>query len=61
MLRQPPDYPEALSLPLPLHLAGLDQDHVLPHRASPEASAEASKISDRSRPPTPHKARQRVA
>ncbi|WP_084965475.1 pPIWI_RE module domain-containing protein [Thermoactinospora rubra] len=29
-LRQPPDYPEALSLPLPLHLAGLAQEYVLP-------------------------------
>jgi hypothetical protein len=29
-LRQPPDYPEALSLPLPLHLAGLGQEYVLP-------------------------------
>ncbi|GAA1898120.1 pPIWI_RE module domain-containing protein [Actinomadura bangladeshensis] len=29
-LRQPADYPEALSLPLPLHLAGLAQQYVLP-------------------------------
>ncbi|MEV5409598.1 DUF3962 domain-containing protein [Thermopolyspora sp. NPDC052614] len=28
--RQPPDYAEALSLPLPLHLAGLCQEYVLP-------------------------------
>lgn len=30
-LRRPPDYPEALSLPLPLHLAQLAQQYVLPH------------------------------
>ncbi|KNB53627.1 pPIWI_RE module domain-containing protein [Streptomyces caatingaensis] len=29
-LRQAPDYPDALSLPLPLHLAGLAQAYVLP-------------------------------
>jgi len=29
-LRQPPDYPQALSLPLPLHLAELGQEYVLP-------------------------------
>ncbi len=29
-MRRPPDYPEALSLPLPLHLAGLAQEYVLP-------------------------------
>ncbi|WP_351232247.1 DUF3962 domain-containing protein [Streptomyces sp. NPDC002133] len=32
LLRQPPDYPEALALPLPLHLAGLGQQYVLPTR-----------------------------
>ncbi|MER6446029.1 pPIWI_RE module domain-containing protein [Streptomyces venezuelae] len=53
LLRQPPDYPEALSLPLPLHLAGLGQDYVLPHRASPEASAEVSEISDPVKDPDP--------
>ena len=35
-LRQPADYPEALSLPLPLHLAGLAQQYVLP--LPPESS-----------------------
>jgi hypothetical protein len=29
-MRQPPDYAEALSLPLPLHLAELAQEYVLP-------------------------------
>ncbi|MEU2625902.1 DUF3962 domain-containing protein [Kitasatospora sp. NPDC007106] len=29
-LRQAPDFPDALSLPLPLHLAGLAQEYVLP-------------------------------
>ncbi|GAA1701996.1 pPIWI_RE module domain-containing protein [Nonomuraea bangladeshensis] len=29
-LRQPPDYPQALALPLPLHLAALGQEYVLP-------------------------------
>ncbi|GAA3491739.1 pPIWI_RE module domain-containing protein [Streptomyces cremeus] len=32
-LRQAPDYADALSLPLPLHLAGLAQAYVLPMRA----------------------------
>jgi pPIWI_RE module N-terminal domain/RNaseH domain of pPIWI_RE/MID domain of pPIWI_RE len=32
-LRQAPDLPDALSLPLPLHLAGLAQEYVLPTRA----------------------------
>lgn len=32
-LRQAPDYLDALSLPLPLHLAGLAQEYVLPMRA----------------------------
>ncbi|MFD9975913.1 pPIWI_RE module domain-containing protein [Streptomyces sp. NPDC059017] len=31
-LRQAPDLPDALSLPLPLHLAGLAQEYVLPTR-----------------------------
>ncbi|QUW94417.1 DUF3962 domain-containing protein [Streptomyces sp. V17-9] len=39
LLRQPPDYPQALALPLPLHLAGLVQQYVLPTR--PEGGAEA--------------------
>ncbi|PWG12314.1 DUF3893 domain-containing protein [Streptomyces sp. V2] len=40
LLRQPPDYPEALTLPLPLHMAGLGQQYVLPTRGQEEASAE---------------------
>ncbi|MEU8774521.1 DUF3962 domain-containing protein [Streptomyces sp. NPDC048606] len=32
LLRQPPDYPQALAHPLPLHLAGLAQEYVLPTR-----------------------------
>src|SRR5690606_8090150 len=32
-LRQAPDLPDALSLPLPLHLAGLAQEYVLPTRS----------------------------
>jgi hypothetical protein len=38
-LRQPPDYPQALSLPLPLHLAGLGQEYVLPTRAEEAGEA----------------------
>lgn len=53
LLRQPPDYPEALSLPLPLHLAGLGQDYVLPHRASPEIASDVSEISDPVKDPDP--------
>ncbi|WP_406431800.1 RNaseH domain-containing protein [Streptomyces sp. NBC_01589] len=30
VLRQPSDYDQALALPLPLHLAGLAQEYVLP-------------------------------
>ncbi|WP_435614530.1 pPIWI_RE module domain-containing protein [Streptomyces coelicoflavus] len=37
LLRQPPDYPQALALPLPLHLAGLGQQYVLPTRPDGEA------------------------
>ena len=37
LLRQPPDYPQALALPLPLHLAGLGQQYVLPTRPEGEA------------------------
>ncbi|WP_316529466.1 pPIWI_RE module domain-containing protein [Kitasatospora brasiliensis] len=33
LLRQPPDYPQALAHPLPLHLAGLGQEYVLPTKA----------------------------
>ncbi|MEV0218180.1 DUF3962 domain-containing protein [Streptomyces sp. NPDC050704] len=40
LLRQPPDYPEALALPLPLHLAGLGQQYVLPTRGKEEAPAD---------------------
>ncbi|MDX2817721.1 DUF3962 domain-containing protein [Streptomyces sp. PA03-5A] len=36
-LRQAPDFPDALSLPLPLHLAGLAQEYVLPTRAAEDA------------------------
>ncbi|WP_340556988.1 pPIWI_RE module domain-containing protein [Streptomyces sp. GSL17-111] len=39
-LRQAPDYPDALSLPLPLHLAGQAQAYVLP-MAEAEESEEA--------------------
>ncbi|MFD7052709.1 pPIWI_RE module domain-containing protein [Streptomyces mirabilis] len=46
LLRQPPDYPEALSLPLPLHLAGLGQDYVLPHRAAAETPSDAPEVMD---------------
>ncbi|MFV8132488.1 RNaseH domain-containing protein [Streptomyces syringium] len=35
-LRQAPDVPDALSLPLPLHLAGLAQEYALPTRAEGE-------------------------
>ncbi|MGW4051437.1 pPIWI_RE module domain-containing protein [Streptomyces sp. NPDC004779] len=40
LLRQPPDYPQALAHPLPLHLAGLAQEYVLPTLA--EATADTS-------------------
>ncbi|MBN6052850.1 DUF3962 domain-containing protein, partial [Nonomuraea sp. RK-328] len=36
-LRQPPDYPQALALPLPLHLAELGQEYVLPTIAEEDA------------------------
>ncbi|MEW1642092.1 DUF3962 domain-containing protein [Streptomyces sp. NPDC091219] len=39
LLRQPPDYPEALALPMPLHLAGLGQQYVLPTRGQEDAPA----------------------
>ncbi|MFE3769605.1 pPIWI_RE module domain-containing protein [Streptomyces sp. NPDC059122] len=39
LLRQPPDYPEALGLPLPLHLAGLGQQYVLPTRGGESEEA----------------------
>ncbi|MGW5762173.1 pPIWI_RE module domain-containing protein [Streptomyces tendae] len=37
-LRQAPDLPDALSLPLPLHLAGLAQEYVLPTRNDADAA-----------------------
>lgn len=39
-LRQAPDYPVALSLPLPLHLAGLAQAYVLPMFSSDDPGVE---------------------
>ncbi|WP_262701882.1 MULTISPECIES: pPIWI_RE module domain-containing protein [Streptomyces] len=39
-LRQAPDLPDALSLPLPLHLAGLAQEYVLPTRTEEEETSE---------------------
>lgn len=39
-LRMAPDYPVALSLPLPLHLAGLAQAYVLPTVAAEDEEAE---------------------
>ncbi|MFI7114614.1 pPIWI_RE module domain-containing protein [Nonomuraea sp. NPDC050227] len=44
-LRQPPDYPQALALPLPLHLAGLGQEYVLPTLAE-EVEDEACAVED---------------
>ncbi|MFJ2874578.1 pPIWI_RE module domain-containing protein [Streptomyces sp. NPDC087298] len=41
-LRMAPDYPVALSLPLPLHLAGQAQAYVLPTVAAEEPGAEAT-------------------
>jgi hypothetical protein len=38
-LRQPPDYQEALGLPLPLHLARLSQQYVLPLAADDSEGA----------------------
>ncbi|MEU1995502.1 DUF3962 domain-containing protein [Nocardia gamkensis] len=37
-LRQAPDYLDALSLPLPLHLAGLAQEYVLPTESEDDAT-----------------------
>ncbi|MEV4439375.1 DUF3962 domain-containing protein [Streptomyces sp. NPDC049577] len=47
-LRQAPDVPDALSLPLPLHLAGLAQEYVLPTRAEDgeEPIADAAEDAD---------------
>ncbi|SFD72837.1 pPIWI_RE module domain-containing protein [Streptomyces aidingensis] len=43
-LRQPPDLPDALALPLLLHLAGLAQEYVLPTRT--EAEEESATTAD---------------
>ncbi|MGK5636845.1 pPIWI_RE module domain-containing protein [Streptomyces sp. URMC 126] len=54
LLRLPPDYPAALSMPLPLHLAGLGQDYVLPHRAPVEdASGDLAADADPGQGPAP--------
>nr|WP_062337386.1 DUF3962 domain-containing protein [Herbidospora sakaeratensis] len=45
-LRQPPDYPEALSLPLPLHLAGLGQEYVLPTLTEEVEDVDSVPVSD---------------
>ncbi|MFJ3987686.1 pPIWI_RE module domain-containing protein [Streptomyces sp. NPDC090032] len=49
LLRQPPDYPQALAHPLPLHLAALAQEYVLPTRAedAPEGTDESGAAGDR--------------
>ncbi|WP_436778209.1 pPIWI_RE module domain-containing protein [Yinghuangia sp. YIM S09857] len=53
-LRQPPDYPQALSLPLPLHLAGLGQEYVLPTRADEAGeAADARELPDGARDTDP--------
>ncbi|MGE7385170.1 pPIWI_RE module domain-containing protein [Streptomyces sp. NPDC004126] len=46
LLRQPPDYPEALGLPFPLHLAGLGQQYVLPTEAREDHDREAAAEDD---------------
>lgn len=45
LLRQPPDYPEALGLPMPLHLAGLGQEYVLP-TLTKEGDSEEPPVTD---------------
>ncbi|MEV6194148.1 DUF3962 domain-containing protein [Streptomyces sp. NPDC051920] len=45
-LRQAPDVPDALSLPLPLHLAGLAQEYVLPTRAEEDETPSADATAD---------------
>ncbi|MFJ4097343.1 pPIWI_RE module domain-containing protein [Kitasatospora sp. NPDC089913] len=45
-LRQAPDLPDALSLPLPLHLAGLAQEYVLPTLADDEAATDPTADAD---------------
>ncbi|RMI32696.1 pPIWI_RE module domain-containing protein [Nocardia stercoris] len=43
-LRQAPDYLDALSLPLPLHLAGLAQEYVLPTITDDDPAAEDDRV-----------------
>jgi hypothetical protein len=45
-LRQAPDYPDALALPLPLHLAKKAQEYILPMPAEEESGAEESSDED---------------
>ncbi|KUL47634.1 hypothetical protein ADL28_32015 [Streptomyces violaceusniger] len=45
-LRQPADFPDALILPLPLHLAGLAQEYVLPTRAEADGETETDSGTD---------------
>ncbi|MET9465510.1 DUF3962 domain-containing protein [Streptomyces sp. NPDC006544] len=45
-LRQAPDLPDALSLPLPLHLAGLAQEYVLPTRSEEVTDTAAEPAAD---------------
>lgn len=45
-LRQAPDHSDALSLPLPLHLAGLAQEYVLPTIADDGAAADPTSDTD---------------
>ncbi len=70
-LRQAPDLPDALSLPLPLHLAGLAQEYVLPTRATederPSSDATADAPPDAAaapgleREPEPHEEQEQLA
>ncbi|WP_157849772.1 MULTISPECIES: pPIWI_RE module domain-containing protein [Streptomyces] len=46
-LRQAPDYPEALALPLPLHLARLGQEYVLPIRGEEAIGEEGDHSNER--------------
>ncbi|WP_338058316.1 RNaseH domain-containing protein [Streptomyces antioxidans] len=45
-LREAPDLPDALSLPLPLHLAGLAQEYVLPTRAEEDETPSVDAAGD---------------
>ncbi|UNO39418.1 RNaseH domain-containing protein [Streptomyces sp. MST-110588] len=45
-LRQAPDLPDALSLPLPLHLAGLAQEYVLPFKPAQGETPDADAAAD---------------